>query len=63
MIIPNHYRKQLKSAGHPRWVWKRIWDWAFGKRYRFRDGSVAYIYDNEIVTIRHGDKVLWRKEM
>ena len=63
MIVPKHHRELLKSIGHPHWVWKRTWDWALGKRYRFRDGSIAYIYEDEIITIRRGDRVLYRKEM
>ena len=63
MIIPKQYRKQLWRAGHPRLCWYRLWDWAQGERYWFRDGCVAYLKDNEIITIRKGDKILWKKEM
>ena len=62
MIIPKRHRKLLKSVGHPKLTWVRIWDWAFGERYRFRDGSLAYLKNDEIITIRRGDSILWRKE-
>lgn len=61
-IIPRHHRKLLKYLGFRYWVWERAWDWAFGERYRFRDGSLAYVKNGEIITIRHGDRILWRKE-
>ena len=63
MIIPKNYRKELRSAGFHYWMWKRIWDWAFGERYQFTDGCIAYIKNNEIVTIRRGDRILWRKDL
>ena len=61
-IIPRHHRKFLRSVGFRYWVWKRAWDWAFGKRYQFRDGSLAYVKNGEIITIRRGDKIIWKKE-
>lgn len=61
MVIPKYHRKQLREAGHPHLLWTRIWNWALGERYRFRDGSVAYLMDDDIITIRKGDKILWRR--
>ena len=63
MLIPIHHRKLLKSIGYTRWFWTRTFDWAFGERYRFRDGSIAYINHDEIISIVRADRVLWRKEM
>ena len=62
MLIPKIYRKFLRSIGHPYWFWTRINNWAFGERYKFRDGSVAYLYGCKIITIRRADKILWRDE-
>ena len=60
MLIPKHHRKLLRSIGHPHWFWFRIADWAYGERYKFRDGSIAYLFDGVITTIRRGGKILWR---
>ena len=60
MLIPKHHRKQLKAIGFTRWFWSRIHDWAYGERYRFRDGTIAYLYDGKIITIRRGGRILWR---
>lgn len=62
MLIPKHHRQHLKSIGHPHWFWHRIQDWALGERYKFRDGKVAYLVDDKIITIRRGAKILWRDE-
>lgn len=59
MLIPKHHRQLLKSIGLPHLFWFSIPDWAFGERYKFRDGSIAYLYDGEIITIRQGSKRLW----
>lgn len=61
-FIPKHHRLQLRSAGFRYWMWERIWDWAFGERYRFRDGSIAYVRNGEIISIVYRDLVRWRKE-
>lgn len=61
MLIPKHYRKQLKAIGIRKWSWDRIWDWAFGERYRFKDWSIAYVKNDEIITIRKGDRIIWKK--
>ncbi len=60
MLIPKHHRQQLRKIGLPHWFWFSISDWAFGERYKFRDGSIAYLDGDKIITIRKGDKVLWR---
>ena len=60
MLIPKHHRQHLKRIGYLHLFWVRTYDWAFGKRYKFRDGSVAYIEDDEIITIRKGSRTLWR---
>jgi hypothetical protein len=62
MLIPKHHRKLLRSIGHPHLFWHQIRDWAFGKRYKFHNGVVAYLFDDEIITLRRGAKILWRKE-
>lgn len=62
MLIPKHHRQVLRSIGHPHWFWDRIADWAYGERYRFRNGSIAYLGDGEIITIRKGARILWRAE-
>ena len=61
MLIPKHYRQHLKTIGLKHWFWTRTYDWAFGERYLFRDRSIAYVKNDEIVTIRLGDRILWRK--
>ena len=60
MLIPKHHRQLLRKIGLPHWFWFSIPDWAFGERYKFRDGSIAYLYGDKIITIRKDDKVLWR---
>lgn len=62
MLIPKHHRQMLKHIEYPHMFWFRIDDWAFGNRYKFNDGTVAYLFDDEIITLRKGAKVLWRKE-
>ena len=62
MLIPRNYRRFLRKIGHPHWFWDKVTDWAFGERYRFRDRSVAYMGDGNIITIRRGSKVLWRED-
>lgn len=62
MIIPKHHRQFLESIGHPHWLWYPTYDWAFGKRYKFIDGTVAYLFDGEIITLRKGVNALWTKE-
>lgn len=62
MLIPKIDRQFLRRIGHPHWFWNRIHDWAFGERYKFRDGSVAYLFEGKIITIRKGTKMLWRAE-
>lgn len=61
MLIPKHHRRYLRTIGHPRWFWNRTYDWAYGERYQFRDGSIAYVKNGLIVTIRRGSRILWRK--
>lgn len=61
MLIPKQYRLMLKSIGHPHMFWFRTYDWAYGERYKFKDGSMAYLLDGEIITIRKGARILWRK--
>ena len=63
MLIPKYYRQQLKSIGHPHWFWYRTYDWALGRRYKFRNGTVAYLFDDEIITLRRGADIIWRKEV
>lgn len=63
MLIPKYHRQHLKSIGHPHWFWHEIHDWAFGKRYKFRNGMVAYLFDDEIITLRRGADIIWRKEV
>lgn len=62
MLIPKHHRQLLRSIGHPHLVWYPIVDWALGERYKFKNGVVAYLFDGEIVTLRKGANILWRKE-
>ena len=62
MLIPKFHRQRLRRIGYPHWFWSQISNWACGERYRFRDGSIAYLLDDEIITIRRADKILWRRE-
>lgn len=62
VLIPKHHRQMLKKAGFRYWLWFQIHHWAYGERYQFRDGSIAYLRDDEIITVRRGDKILWRRE-
>ena len=62
MLISKNHRTFLKRIDHPKWFWHRINDWAFGERYKFKDGAIAYLFDGEIVTIRKGADIIWRKE-
>ena len=63
MLIPKHHRKSLRSIGFPHLFWYPKPQWAWGDRYKFKDGSVAYILDDEIISIRKNAKVIWRKEI
>ena len=60
MLIPKHYRHQLRSIGYRNLFWRRIQDWAFGERYKLIGGEVVYIFDGDIITIRKGTDILWR---
>jgi hypothetical protein len=51
---------RLKLIGYPHWFWFRISNWAYGERYKFRDGSIAYLLDGEIISVKRGAKILWR---
>lgn len=62
MLIPSNRRRLLRDIGHYHLFWYRIDDWAFGERYKFKNGVVAYLFDNEIVTLRRGATILWRRE-
>ncbi len=62
MLIPKHHRKFLRSVGFPHLFWYDLPNWAYGDRYKFKDGSVAYLFDGEIVTIRKNARILWRKD-
>ena len=62
VLIPKHHRQMLKSIGHPHLLWYRIDNWACGERYKFRDGTIAYLMDGEIITVRRVYKILWRRE-
>lgn len=62
MLIPKHHRQFLRSIGFPHWFWFDLPMWAYGDRYKFKDGSIAYLFEGEIVTIRKGARILWRKD-
>ena len=62
MLIPKHHRRKLQVIGYPHWFWYKIHNWAYGERYKFKDGAVAYLFDDEIITLRKGATVLWKKE-
>lgn len=62
MLIPRHHRLTLKKACFRYWLWYQISNWAYGERYKFRDGNIAYLKDDEIITVRRGAKILWRRE-
>ena len=62
MLIPKYHRQLLRSLGFPHWFWFPLSSWAFGDRYKFRDGSIAYLFEDEIVTIRKGTEIVWRKD-
>lgn len=59
MLIPKIDRQFLRSIGHAHWFWERIPDWAYGERYKFRDGTIAYLYRGQIITIQNGGRILW----
>ena len=61
MVIPKHHRKFLRSIGFPHMFWFDLPKWAWGDRYKFSDGTIAYLFDGEIITIRKGARILWRK--
>ena len=63
MKIPKNHKMRLKSIGHRHWFWKQIPNWAYGERYRFLNRDIAYLRNGEIITIRRGTNILWRKEM
>lgn len=60
MLIPKHYRQQLKYIGYKRLFWQRIWDWAYGERYRLRGRIIVYTHAGKIVSIRKDGQTLWR---
>lgn len=60
MLIPKHYRKRLRTLGHNHLFWHPIANWAYGERYKFKNGVVAYLLDGEIVTLRRGANVMWK---
>ena len=60
LLIPKHHRKMLRSIGHRHLRWYQIEDWAMGERYKFKNGTVAYLLDGEIITIRKGANIIWR---
>lgn len=62
MLIPKHHRQHLRSIGFPHWFWYNIPRWAYGDRYKFKDGSIAYLFDGAIVTIWKNTRVLWRAD-
>jgi hypothetical protein len=62
MLIPKRHRQHLKSIGHRHWFWKRLPDWMLGERYKFRNGVMVYLLDDEIITLRRGAKFLWKSE-
>lgn len=62
MIIPRHHRMRLNRIGQRHWFWQRIPDWAFGERYKFGNGDIAYLNAGEIITIRRKTRVLWSKK-
>ena len=62
MLIPKYHRKLLNRIGRSHWFWRKIHDWAFGERYKFMNGDVAYLFKDEIITIRRGGYALWKKE-
>ena len=61
MIIPKHIRRKLKSIGHWHLLWYPAPDWFGGRRFKFRDKTIAYLVGDEIVSIRKGANYLWRK--
>ena len=61
MLIPTRQRRMLRSIGHPHWFWYQINDWAFGERYKFKNGDIVYLFKGEIVTLRRGTVALWNK--
>ena len=63
MLIPKHHRQRLTEIGHGYWFWYQISDWAFGERYKFKNGVIAYLYAGEIVSLRKGAKVIWKLEV
>ena len=63
MLIPKHHRQFLRSIGHHHWFWYPTHNWAYGKRYKFRNGVVVYLFDEEIITLRRGADLIWRKEV
>ena len=62
MLIPKYHRQFLRSIGYPHLFWYDLPNWAWGDRYKFKDGSVAYLFDGEIITIRKSARILWRKD-
>lgn len=62
MLIPKQHRKFLRSIGYPHWLWYPVSNWAWGERYKFKDGTIAYLFDGKIITIRKGALILWRTD-
>ena len=62
MLIPGYYRRQLRDIGYPHWFWYQIGDWAYGERYKFKNGDIVYLARGEIISLRSGTKSLWTKE-
>lgn len=62
MLIPKKHRQVLKRVGRPHLFWYRISDWAFGERYKLLNGVTVLLFEDEIITLRRGANVLWRKE-
>ena len=62
MLIPKHYRRQLWAIGYRRLFWNRIWDWAYGERYRLNGRIIVYVKSGEIVSVRKNSMILWRSQ-
>ena len=62
MLVPKHHRQFLKSIGHWHLLWYPVAGWAYGKRFKFKNGVVVYLHGDEIVSLRHRTDFIWRKE-
>ena len=60
MLIPKQHRQFLRVIGFPHMFCFDLPRWAGGDRYKFTDGTIAYLLDGEIITIRKGARILWR---